>query len=79
VSLAIDANAVTAVLLADGWHVTDTNSFDLDSFEFIDGNDQDTLHAGGDSGVCATGFAFSEDGQRVAGPLTSVIAVRYDR
>jgi len=35
-SLAIDIDAVTAVLLADGWHEVMDDSFCLDAYEFIE-------------------------------------------
>ena len=37
------------------------------------------LHAGGDSGISSTGFAFATDesGTTIAGPLSAVLAVRY--
>lgn len=34
-SLAIDPDDVTEVLLADGWHEVDKDSFDLDAYEYI--------------------------------------------
>ena len=38
-----------------------------------------TLHGGGQSGVCATGFAFQSDEENmvIAGPLTAILAVEY--
>ena len=92
-SLAIDVDAVTAVLLADGWHEVADDSFSLDAYEFIwsgkggvraaDMNgDRDpmVLHGGGGSGVCATGYEFIDDGGEViAGPLTAILAVRRAR
>lgn len=78
-SLAIDPDAVTHVLLADGWHDVKNSSFDLDSYEFITA-DGDVLHDGGNVGVCATGFSFTTaDGSyRLSGPLTAILAVRTD-
>lgn len=73
-SLAIEVDEVAGVLLADGWHVVDDDSFDLDSYEFLHG--EVPLHLGGQSGICATGFAFKEGGDVVLGPLTSILAVR---
>jgi hypothetical protein len=35
-SLAIDIDAVTAVLLADGWHEVIDDSFYLDAYEFLE-------------------------------------------
>jgi hypothetical protein len=81
-SLAIDIDDVTAVLLADGWHYVYKKSFALDSYEFMHGEQLE--HGGGNSGVCATGFSFIERDQsataveeQISGPLTSIIAVRH--
>jgi len=70
-SLAIDPNEVTAVLLADGWHEVQVlgdnswSSFDLDSYEYVDAQsdpDRDpiVLVGGGQSGICSVGFTFRE-------------------
>jgi hypothetical protein len=68
-SLAIDVDKVTGVLLADGWHEVVEKSFMLDSYEFLwwpegeqQGKEPQIAHGGGDSGVCATGFQFAEYG-----------------
>lgn len=81
-SLAINTNAVTRVLLADGWYSVVDQSFDLDAYEYRDGADRDGiwLHRGGIDDICATGFSFlgsREDGVtvRISGPLTAVLAV----
>ncbi len=82
-SLAIDVDDVTAVLLADGWHQVADASFTLDSYEYLwaAGGPQDDpmiLHGGGRNGICAIGFDFEEKGSgRIAGPLSSILAVRY--
>ena len=81
VSLYINPDEVSAVLLADGWHEVAAGSFDLDSYEFgecdADGAPSLTIHSGGQSGVCATGFAFTTPEQdQVYGPLTAILAVR---
>lgn len=81
-SLAIDIDRVSAVLLADGWHSVHERSFDIDSYEFVQG-DHLRLAGGQSALVCATGFAFTEyRGQgnivTVAGPITSILAVRRD-
>lgn len=73
-SIAIDTDRVSGVLLADGWHQVEGTSFDLDSYEFVWG--ERLIHGGGNSGVCATGFTFYEDGLRISGPLTALLAVR---
>jgi len=73
-SLRIDCNSVRRVLLADGWH--DATGFDLDAYEFMDGDGM-RLHGGGQSGVCATGFAIHSKGIVIAGPLTAILAGEY--
>lgn len=76
-SLAIDVDKVVSVLLADGWHEVLKESFELDSYEFTWSGS--AVHGGGQSGVCATGFTFlvTEQGIKLAGPLTAILAVRY--
>ena len=80
-SLAIDTDQVTEVLLADGWHVVLGRSFETDSYEYV--WDGEIVHGGGNSGVCATGFRFEEEvlAKRVltVGPLTAVLAVRTSK
>lgn len=77
-SLAIDINKVTHVLLADGWHKVRDNSFLLDSYEFISGKPSNfnIEHGGGDSDICAVGFYFLSDRCEIFGPLTSILAVK---
>ena len=85
-SLAIDVDRVSAVLLIDGWHKVDfnkedTSSFALDAYEYIqknEGRDDEILHDGGADGICATGAAWSEKGSPIACPLTSILAVRIE-
>jgi hypothetical protein len=83
-SLQINAPKITRVLLADGWH--EAQNFGTDSYEFgayfhdsdwSSGVGFDCIHGGGQSGVCATGFAFTDPGTGVtiAGPLTAILAV----
>jgi hypothetical protein len=79
-SLAIDVNRVSAVLLADGWHKVSLfgdgrSSFDIDAYEYLeDGN----LRLGGGvcQGVVTTGAVWFERGQEVCVPLTSILAVK---
>ena len=86
-SLAIDVDKVTEVLLADGWHSVWNWSFTLDSYEFLwwpngrnDPESRMTLHSGGDSGVCAVGFQFAvPGGLTISGPLTAILAVNEDQ
>jgi hypothetical protein len=86
-SLAIDVHRVTQVLLADGWHKVDfddggNSSFTLDAYEFIQkretGKASETLHGGGQGGVCSTGATWQEKGASFYCPLTAILAVRYD-
>lgn len=78
-SLYINVDLVTEVLLADGWHAVADDSFTLDSYEFH-WNDQLLLRGGQVDGVPSTGFFFIEHmGDVVTGPLTSVLAVRTRR
>lgn len=79
-SLEIQIGQIRAVLIADGWHEIVPGSFDLDSYEFLDG--ADLVHGGGASGVCSTGFSYvaqSPSGtpgtSRICGPLTAILAV----
>ena len=94
-SLAIDVDTVVAVLLADGWHEVFDNTFSLDSYEFLwsgregasiqearddfDEYDAEIVHGGGESGICATGFAMRTVEGWIYGPLTSILAVRTSR
>ncbi len=79
-SLHIEVDEITEVLLVDGWHRVVDKSFDLDSYEFLDGPGTDAflLHGAGRAGICSTGFRFKgPDGQILAGPLSAILAVRY--
>lgn len=78
VSLALEVDDVTEVLLGDGWHSVSGESFIIDSFEFVWGDE--LVHGGGQSDVCAAGFRFNvcdDDGRitTMAGPLTAILAV----
>lgn len=79
-SLYINADMVTEVLLADGWHTVADDSFTIDAYEFH-WNDQLLLRGGQVDGVPSTGFAFTDEhkGDVITGPLTSVLAVRTRR
>lgn len=72
-SLYIDVDSVKSVLIAGQWYDVDDLSFDLDSYEFHYEND--LVHGGGQSCVCAVGFRFVWNGAEVSGPLTSIQAV----
>lgn len=75
-SLAIDTNTVTEVLIAGEWYAVENQSFDLDAYEFM--WEGDCVHGGGTSGVCSTGFGFTHQGATINGPLTAIQAVRCD-
>lgn len=81
-SLAIDVDKVTDVLLADGWHAVKDYSFSIDSYEYIwGGGGGDTLLGGGNEPLLpAYGFAFTDHTERtLCGPLTAVLAVKVER
>jgi hypothetical protein len=56
----------------------------MDSYEYVSRSSKearlrgrfDLLHAGGQSGVCTTGFAF-QDGAGMSPALTVILTVRY--
>lgn len=78
-SLGIDVDHVHSVLLADGWHDVWNDSFFLDSYEFM--WDEECVHGGGQSDICAVGFSFTEScvgfpDKPIYGPLTAILAVR---
>ncbi len=83
-SLSLDVDKVTAVLLVDGWHEVAEDSFGLDSYEYLwwppglaDGKEPHVLHGGGRAGICSTGFQFKSDaGDAISGPLSAIQAVR---
>lgn len=92
-SLGIDVDRVVRVLLTDGWHDVEGNSFFVDSYEYLwsgmdgvsvrqfrtahPGEQPLLVHGGGQGGVCATGFRFTETGTfaDLCGPLTAILAI----
>lgn len=86
-SLWIDTNKVVAVLLADGWHEVDGNTFDIDAYEYCESRKPDPLNPkeperiwcsyDGPSEV-TSGFQFTDKvtGQAIYGPMRSLLAVR---
>jgi hypothetical protein len=89
-SLAIDIDAVTGVLLADGWHTVDplpdepdVSSFALDAFELgthVPGYDGTGQVGWRDFDLihgAGIGFAFREHGVIVAGPFASILGLSY--
>lgn len=77
-TLGIQVNEIKHVLLGDRWHEVESQSFALDTYEFMDG---DQAVARGDGQLITTvGFMFREPGgQIVAGPLSSILAVQLPR
>lgn len=82
-SLGIKIDLVRCVLLADGWHWVRPGSFDIDAYEFLDG-EVTTLEGGECQVVASMGFRFEEPDEMekerfevVIGPLTSILAVKY--
>ncbi len=79
-SLAIQVDDVQEVLLSDGkWHVVKDKTFDLDAYEFKDG-DKIVLYGGSVQGVSDTGATWKGEGDSVFFcPLTAIQAVKYGR
>ena len=77
-TLGIQLGEIKHVLLGDRWHEVEPESFALDTYEFMDG---DQAIARGDGQLITTvGFMFREPGgQIVAGPLSSILAVQIPR
>lgn len=71
-SLAIDLDDVTAVLLADGWHGVLGQSFVVDAYEYVWRAEQ--------HGPGGLGYSFDTDINgtlcTLAGPITAVLAVQ---
>ncbi len=77
-TLGIQLNEIKHVLLADRWHEVEAESFALDTYEFMDG-DQPVARGDGQL-ITLVGFMFREPGgQIVAGPLSSILAVQVPR
>ena len=95
-SLAIDVDEITDVLLVDGWHAVEwhydkdgagASTFDTDAYEIMwygsaerKKNMEPIGHfQPGDKPQDYTGFSFREDGVRVFGPMSSVLAVKVGK
>jgi hypothetical protein len=77
-TLGIQVNEIKQVLLADRWHEVEKESFALDTYEFIEG--QQAVARGDGQLITSVGFMFREPGgQIVAGPLSSILAVQLPR
>jgi hypothetical protein len=86
-SLAIDVDRVCQVLLKDGWHMVEDDSFEIDAYEYIreaDGSDDNPyplrLGGGEEELLPSRGARWSEQNgpERfvVSCPLTAILAVR---
>ncbi len=92
-SLEIDVEKISEVLLADGWHKVSAvgdgrSSFGLDVYEFQEPHGQEQpdpqpnpaqqAKEGKESHGARTGARWTEsDGSRVFCPVTSILAVKY--
>ena len=80
-SLAINIDKVTAVLLPDGWHKVVNESFDIDCFEYIQerGDDKDPrIFSVGNAGGMNGATWLEQKGKRVNCLLTAIIAVEAE-
>ncbi|KKM67213.1 hypothetical protein LCGC14_1473450 [marine sediment metagenome] len=87
-SLAIDIDKITSVMIGGEWNDVIKNedgvsSFALDAYEFVWGSHLDhkgwprLVHGGGAHGIGSAGFEFkTAKGAVVAGPLTAIQAVK---
>lgn len=76
-SLALQLDKVSWVLLANEWYEVYQQSFSLDSYEYL--WEEQIIHGGGQSGLCAIGFMFEDTSRNhLAGPLSSIQAIRYN-
>lgn len=80
-SLSIQIEAVTHVLLPDGkWYTVDEGSFELDAYEFLDGDPNEVgavvFGGGQDARISATGATWTDGDKRISCPLSTVLAVR---
>lgn len=87
-SLAIDVNKVEEVLLADGWHRVVSDTFELDSYEYVSASGPTQFAGGQEAAISGMGFTFTEQlpagaqamGRRtkIKGPLSAILAVREE-
>jgi hypothetical protein len=74
-SMAIDVERVTSVLLPDGWYEVSEGSFAVGSYEYLQSGE--SVYWGSGPASIPSGFSYENSGTRIAGPLTTVLAVRY--
>lgn len=85
-SIAIEIDNVSAVLLRDGWHEVLNKSFEIDAYEFIHHNDPESqdyeVRVGGGEldGISAKGAKWQNatDGTWIACPLNEIKALKYN-
>jgi hypothetical protein len=74
----IDVQWVSAVLLADGWHIIQPGTFRIEEYQFASDDPDDLVVP------AQKGYAFSKvdqltrNLQHYVGPLSYVLSVRYD-
>jgi len=74
VSIAIDTDKVTNVLINSVWYAVKGSSFYLDAYEYLDGSIISSHPQ------CSTGFSFdTTEGDIMSGPITAIKAVRHTR
>ena len=72
-SLNINVDDVTSVLLADGWHEVIDKSFVIDAYEFLDGGKTHSFR----KGVYSTGARWKgKGGESIACPIRSIVAIK---
>ncbi len=74
-SFSIDVKNVTQVLLVDGWHLVKSNSFTVDTYDYVEG--RNALLRGA-AAQPSTGAQWQElDGSFMACPLGAILAVKW--
>lgn len=76
-SLAINPDKVTEVLLVDGWHKVKKGTFSVDAYEFIGPDNQIFMGGGVDKHVSSTGAQWNEGSVTVSCPMMTIHAVRH--
>jgi hypothetical protein len=78
VTLHIDVETVTAVLLNDSWHNVADASFAVDPYDFVRSTEPGA--EGGEAHGHQIGFSFRDvaTNEHICGPLTSVLAIRRE-
>jgi hypothetical protein len=88
-TLAIEVDLVSTVLIDGTWFEVAGHTFGIDAYEYVwhvrehdrhEGATPEFLHVAGDSGISVSGFTFqTSDGDYLSGPLTAITAVRHLR